>query len=125
MTRTVLSTTLLAFVLAASLSGATRVRPAAGERRIRPHGARCRRRPRRVERDHSARPPRRGRGWPKTVYTDVDGRYVLELAPGTYQLKVADGRVSGKGLDPIEVTSAARVMNVDIGINDGEVQPRR
>ena len=31
----------------------------------------------------------------ETVYTDVDGRYVLELAPGTYQIKVADGRLSG------------------------------
>ena len=25
----------------------------------------------------------------ETVYTDVDGRYVLDLAPGTYEIKVA------------------------------------
>ena len=25
----------------------------------------------------------------ETVYTDLDGRYVLELAPGTYELKVS------------------------------------
>ena len=43
----------------------------------------------------------------ETVYTDVDGRYVLELAPGTYQLKVAMDGYQEKVLT-LEVTSAAR-----------------
>ncbi len=51
----------------------------------------------------------------QTVYTDVDGRYVLELAPGTYQLKVVMDGYQEKVLT-LEVTTAARVMTVDIGI---------
>jgi hypothetical protein len=51
----------------------------------------------------------------QTVFTDVDGRYVLELTPGTYQIKVVMDGYQEKVLN-LEVTTAARVMTVDIGM---------
>ena len=48
-----------------------------------------------------------------TVYTDVDGRYVLELAPGTHELKVA---MEGYETRTIKVDVAAGVRTIDANI---------
>ena len=54
-------------------------------------------------------------GTSHTVHTDVDGRYVLELPPGTYHVRVAlDGYQERVIL--IEVPVSARVLTVDVGI---------
>jgi TonB-dependent receptor len=88
MTRTAFSTTLLAFVLAASLSErpafAQQAASAAAGRTVRVVG---------IVRDQQntiALPgvPVEVVGAETTVYTDVDGRYVVDLTPGNYQLKV-------------------------------------
>jgi outer membrane receptor protein involved in Fe transport len=51
----------------------------------------------------------------QTVYTDVDGRYTLELPPGTYQLKVSmDGYQ--ERMVTLDVTGASRNMTADIGL---------
>src|SRR5688500_19740598 len=51
----------------------------------------------------------------QTVYTDVDGRYTLELPPGTYQLKVTmDGYQ--ERMVTLDVTGASRNMTADIGL---------
>ena len=88
MTRTVLSTTLLAFVLAASLSErpafAQQPANAASGRTVRVVGT--------VRDQQNAIPlpgvPVTVVGAETTVYTDVDGRYEVDLPPGSYQLKV-------------------------------------
>jgi len=88
MTRTVLSTTLLAFVLAASLSErpafAQQPANAAAGRTVRVVG---------TVRDQQNTIPLPGVpvtvvAAETTVYTDVDGRYEIDLPPGSYQLKV-------------------------------------
>jgi hypothetical protein len=54
-------------------------------------------------------------GTGETVYTDVDGRYVLDLAPGTYQLKVImDGYQ--ERLLTLEVSPASRNITADVGL---------
>jgi hypothetical protein len=51
----------------------------------------------------------------ETVYTDVDGRYVLDLAPGTYQVRVVmDGYL--ERTVTVEVTAGGRGATVDIGL---------
>ena len=51
----------------------------------------------------------------QTVYTDVDGRYLLELAPGSYHLKVTmDGYQ--ERVVRLEVSAAARNLTVDVGL---------
>ncbi len=54
-------------------------------------------------------------GTDQTVYTDVDGRYTLELSPGTYQLKVSMGGYQDR-LITLDVTGASRTMTADIGL---------
>src|SRR5687768_11620876 len=51
----------------------------------------------------------------QTVYTDVDGRYTLELAPGTYQLKVSMEGYQER-MVTLDVTGASRNMTTDIGL---------
>jgi outer membrane receptor protein involved in Fe transport len=52
----------------------------------------------------------------ETVFTDVDGRYVLELAPGTYEVKVAMD-----GYEPrvvkVDVAAGTRPPDVNIGLS--------
>lgn len=50
-----------------------------------------------------------------TVYTDVDGRYVLDLLPGTYELKVTMEGYQDR-LIKLEVTPAARNLTADVGL---------
>src|SRR5688572_8391535 len=53
-------------------------------------------------------------GTNEVVYTDVDGRYVVQLPPGTYQLKVL---MDGYQEKLINVTAAEeRLVNVDVGL---------
>ena len=51
----------------------------------------------------------------QTVYTDVDGRYVVELAPGTYEIKVSMDGYETKTLK-IAVDGAARVIDANVGM---------
>src|SRR5687767_977838 len=51
----------------------------------------------------------------ETVYTDVDGRYVVELAPGTYELKVSMDGYETKTLK-IDIDGAARVIDANVGM---------
>jgi TonB-dependent receptor len=55
-------------------------------------------------------------GTSQTVFTDVDGRYVLELAPGTHEIKV-----SMEGYQPaavrIDATGAERTITADVGLS--------
>jgi outer membrane receptor protein involved in Fe transport len=51
----------------------------------------------------------------ETAYTDVDGRYVLDLAPGTYQLKVSMDGYQERVLT-LEVPASGRAMTVDVGL---------
>jgi TonB-dependent receptor len=52
----------------------------------------------------------------ETVYTDVDGRYVVELAPGSYELKV-----TMEGYQPrtvtIDVVAGTRPADVNVGLS--------
>ena len=53
-------------------------------------------------------------GTGEVVYTDVDGRYVLQVPPGTYQVKVL---MEGYQEKLINVTTGSeRVVNVDVGL---------
>jgi hypothetical protein len=53
-------------------------------------------------------------GTNEIVYTDVDGRYVLQLPPGTHQIKVL---MEGYQEKLINVTTGSeRVVNVDVGL---------
>ena len=51
----------------------------------------------------------------ETVYTDVDGRYVLELAPGTYEIKVSMDGYETRTLK-IDVAAGARVIDANVGL---------
>src|SRR5688572_30051872 len=51
----------------------------------------------------------------ETVYTDVDARYVVELAPGTYELKVSMDGYETKTLK-IDIDGAARVIDANVGM---------
>jgi uncharacterized membrane protein len=56
-------------------------------------------------------------GTSQIVYTDVDGRYVLELTPGTHQIKVA---MEGYETKTITVTAGTeRTTTVDVGLRMG------
>ena len=49
------------------------------------------------------------------VYTDVDGRYVLDLPPGTYELKVSmDGYQ--ERLVKVEIAAGSRPVDVNVGM---------
>jgi outer membrane receptor protein involved in Fe transport len=54
-------------------------------------------------------------GTSEVVYTDVDGRYVLDLAPGTYQLKVAMEGYQDRTLS-LEIAAGARNVTADVGL---------
>ena len=51
----------------------------------------------------------------QTVYTDVDGRYILDLPPGTYQLKVAMEGYQERTLD-LEIAAGQRNVTADVGL---------
>ncbi len=50
-----------------------------------------------------------------TVYTDVDGRYVLDLAPGSHELKVAMEGYETRTIK-VEVAAGVRVVDANIGL---------
>jgi TonB-dependent receptor len=49
------------------------------------------------------------------VYTDVDGRYVLDLEPGSYELKVAMDGYQDRLLK-FDVAAGSRAMDVNVGM---------
>ena len=49
----------------------------------------------------------------EVVYTDVDGRYVLQVPPGTHQIKVA---LEGYQEKVITVEAADRPVTLDVGL---------
>ncbi|MCC6992212.1 MAG: carboxypeptidase regulatory-like domain-containing protein, partial [Acidobacteria bacterium] len=51
-----------------------------------------------------------------TVYTDVDGRYVVELAPGTYELKVAMDGYQPRTVK-VDVAAGQRLPDLNIGLS--------
>jgi hypothetical protein len=52
----------------------------------------------------------------ETVYTDVDGRYVLELDPGTYELKVAMEGYQPRSVK-VDVVAGQRPPDLNIGLS--------
>ena len=52
-------------------------------------------------------------GTSQVVYTDVDGRYVLQVAPGTHQVKVA---LDGYQEKTINIEATDRTVTVDVGL---------
>ncbi|MCC6989560.1 MAG: TonB-dependent receptor, partial [Acidobacteria bacterium] len=52
----------------------------------------------------------------ETVFTDVDGRYVLELAPGTYELKVAMDGYQPRSVK-VDVVAGQRPPDLNIGLS--------
>ena len=52
----------------------------------------------------------------ETVYTDVDGRYVVDLAPGTYEIKVSMDGYETKTLK-VDVAAGARVIDANVGLS--------
>lgn len=50
-----------------------------------------------------------------TVYTDVDGRYVVELAPGSYEVRVVMDGYEGRSVN-VEVPSGARTVDANVGL---------
>jgi outer membrane receptor protein involved in Fe transport len=51
----------------------------------------------------------------ETVYTDVDGRYVLDLAPGSYAIKVSMDGYEAKTLK-VDVAADTRAINANVGL---------
>jgi TonB-dependent receptor len=51
----------------------------------------------------------------ETVYTDVDGRYVVDLAPGSYELKVSMDGFETKTIR-VDVAAGARVIDANVGL---------
>lgn len=51
----------------------------------------------------------------ETVYTDVDGRYVVDLAPGSYELKVSMDGYETKTLK-VDVAAGARAIDANVGL---------
>jgi hypothetical protein len=49
----------------------------------------------------------------EVVYTDVDGRYVVQVAPGRHQIKVA---LEGYQEKTIEIDATGRTMTADVGL---------
>src|SRR5688572_16479548 len=52
----------------------------------------------------------------ETVYTDVDGRYVVDLVPGTYEIKVSMGGYETKTLN-VNVAAGERVIDANVGLS--------
>lgn len=52
----------------------------------------------------------------ETVFTDVDGRYVVDLVPGTYEIKVAMEGYQPRAVK-IDVTAGQRLADVNIGLS--------
>ncbi len=50
-----------------------------------------------------------------TVYTDVDGRYVVELPPGTHEIKVSMDGYETRTLT-VEVAAGSRVIDANVGL---------
>ena len=50
-----------------------------------------------------------------TVYTDVDGRFMFELAPGTHEIKVAMEGYETR-IIKVEVAPGLRVVDVNVGL---------
>jgi TonB-dependent receptor len=51
----------------------------------------------------------------QTVFTDVDGRYVLDLAPGAYEIKAGMDGYDSKSVK-VEVAAGSRAIDADIGL---------
>ncbi|MFM8535897.1 MAG: carboxypeptidase regulatory-like domain-containing protein, partial [Acidimicrobiia bacterium] len=51
----------------------------------------------------------------ETVFTDVDGRYVVDVVPGTYSIKVAMDGYETKTLN-VRVAAGARVIDANVGL---------
>jgi len=51
----------------------------------------------------------------ETVYTDVDGRYVVELQPGSHDLKVAMEGYEARTIK-VDVAAGARVIDANVGL---------
>lgn len=51
----------------------------------------------------------------ETVYTDVDGRYVLDLAPGAHEIKVAMDGYETRTIK-VDVASGSRVIDANVGL---------
>jgi TonB-dependent receptor len=51
----------------------------------------------------------------ETVFTDVDGRYVLDLAPGTYEIKAAMDGYDAKTVK-VEVAAGSRAIDANLGL---------
>jgi outer membrane receptor protein involved in Fe transport len=52
----------------------------------------------------------------ETVYTDVDGRYVVDLVPGTYEIKVSMDGYETKTLN-VDVVAGERVIDANVGLS--------
>jgi len=52
----------------------------------------------------------------ETVYTDVDGRYVLELEPGSYELRVAMEGYQPRAVT-VDVVAGTRPADVNLGLS--------
>src|SRR5688572_21528745 len=52
----------------------------------------------------------------ETVYTDVDGRYVVDVDPGTYELKVSMDGYETKTLK-VDAGASARVIDANVGMS--------
>lgn len=50
-----------------------------------------------------------------TVYTDVDGRYVVDLAPGSYEIKVSMEGYEAKTLK-VDVAAGSRPIDANVGL---------
>ena len=51
-----------------------------------------------------------------TVYTDVDGRYIVDLVPGAYEIKVSMDGYETKTLK-VDVAAGARVIDANVGMS--------
>src|SRR5688572_16017700 len=51
----------------------------------------------------------------ETVYTDVDGRYVVDVDPGTYELKVSMDGYETRTIK-VNVAAGARVIDANVGL---------
>jgi outer membrane receptor protein involved in Fe transport len=51
----------------------------------------------------------------ETVFTDVDGRYVLDLPPGSYEIKVGMDGYDAKTIK-VDVAAGSRAIDADIGL---------
>ena len=52
----------------------------------------------------------------ETVYTDVDGRYIVDLVPGSYEIKVSMDGYETKTLK-VDVAAGARVIDANVGLS--------